>query len=61
MEGGGNDDEEGSFQDMMDQWDDMTEGLKDEIKTMLGGGESMTDDDAKGMLEYMDSMGSDDF
>ena len=60
MEGGGDDDEEGSFQDMVDQWDDMTEGEKDEIKTMLGGGESMTDDDAKGMLEYMDSMGSDD-
>jgi hypothetical protein len=46
MEGGGDDDKEGSFQDMVDQWDDMTEGEKDEMKTMLGGGESMTDEDA---------------
>ncbi len=57
---GSNDDEEGSFQDLLDEWDDMTEGDKDEIKKMLGGGKDMSDDDAKEMLEYMDSMDSDD-
>ncbi|KAL3809156.1 hypothetical protein ACHAXA_004655 [Cyclostephanos tholiformis] len=60
MEGGMDDDEESSFQDLLDEWDDMSDEDKEEIKKMLGGGEDMSDDDAKAMLEYMDSMDSDD-
>lgn len=54
------DEEEGSFQELLDEWDDMTEGQKDELKKMLSGGEDMSDEEAKTMLEYMDSIDSDD-
>jgi ribosomal protein RSM22 (predicted rRNA methylase) len=60
IEGGNDEEEEGSFQDLLDEWDDMTEGQKEELKMMLGGGEDMSDDEAKAMLEYMESMDSDE-
>jgi ribosomal protein RSM22 (predicted rRNA methylase) len=54
------DDEEMSFQELLDEWDNMPEGQKDELKIMLGGGDDMSDDEAKAMLEYMESMDSDE-
>ncbi|KAL3776870.1 hypothetical protein ACHAW5_009518 [Stephanodiscus triporus] len=60
IEGGNDDEEEGSFQDLLDEWDDMTEGQREELKMMLGGGEDMSDEEAKAMLEYMESMDSDE-
>jgi hypothetical protein len=36
------DKKEGSFQELLDEWDNMSEGQKDELKKMLGGGEDMS-------------------
>ena len=36
------DEKEGSFQKLLDEWDNMSEGQKDELKMMLGGGEDMS-------------------
>ena len=38
----GKDVKEGSFQELLDEWDNMSEGQKDELKKMLGGGEDMS-------------------
>jgi ribosomal protein RSM22 (predicted rRNA methylase) len=54
------DDEEMSFQELLDEWDNMPERQKDELKMMLGGGDDMSDEEAKAMLEYMESMDSDE-
>ena len=42
------------IRDVLDNWDNMSESDKDELKTMFGG-EDMSDDEVKSMLEYMDS------
>ena len=45
-----------NIQDLLSNWDYMTQSDKDELKMMMGGDDDMSDDEAKAMLEYMESM-----
>ena len=54
------DEKEGSFQKLLDEWDNMSEGQKDKLKKMMGGREDMSGEEAKDMLEFMQSIDSDD-
>ena len=52
--------EQGDLQDLLNEWDDFTDEEKDQIKMMLGGNESMSDEEAKIMMQYMDGIDEDD-
>lgn len=50
------DEKEGTFQELLDEWDNMSKADKEELKLMLGDGRDLSDEEMKAMLEYMDSI-----